>query len=158
VARARSALYVNGELVPVAEEWLWRGVVQPRFCRAFGAGAGMAVTAVLFSVKRAIVDASLGRLLAMIAAVIVLGHAGCSSSSSTSSCTAKSECPSGQLCLFEVGSCYAQGHCLAPDTLGPMCNLVVTYCGCDGSTVGGLCGPPYALGPTEGKLGGCGGQ
>jgi hypothetical protein len=31
-----------------------------------------------------------------------------------------------------------------------MCGLEVTYCGCDGSTVGGLCGPDYAFGATLG--------
>ncbi len=31
-----------------------------------------------------------------------------------------------------------------------MCEHVVSYCGCDGSTVGGLCGPNLAFGPTLG--------
>jgi hypothetical protein len=31
----------------------------------------------------------------------------------------------------------------------------VTYCGCNGQTVTGLCGPDYAYGPTLGQLGPC---
>jgi membrane protease YdiL (CAAX protease family) len=68
-----SLLAVNGVLVPVAEEWLWRGVVQPRFTRAIGTAVGVAVTAVCFSLKHALVDASLGRLLAITAAGAILG-------------------------------------------------------------------------------------
>jgi hypothetical protein len=98
-----------------------------------------------------------GLLVALV--LVLVGHGGCSSSSSSaSSCAADSQCPSGQRCLFAVGSCLAEGQCLNPATLGPMCNIVVTYCGCNGSTVGGLCGPAYAFGPTEGKPGPCGTQ
>jgi membrane protease YdiL (CAAX protease family) len=68
-----SLLVVNGVVVPVAEEWLWRGAVQPRFVSALGVRAGIAVTAVLFSVKHAMVDASLGRLAAIVGAGLVLG-------------------------------------------------------------------------------------
>jgi hypothetical protein len=88
--------------------------------------------------------------------IVLAGHGGCSSSSaSTSSCTADTECASGQRCLYAVGSCFAEGQCLNPATLGAMCNLVVSYCGCDGSAVGGLCGPAYAFGPTMGKPAPC---
>jgi sugar lactone lactonase YvrE len=71
-------------------------------------------------------------------------------------CTMGGACPSGQSCLFKVGSCSAKGECLAPDSLGGQCNLIVTYCGCDGQTVGGLCGPDYAYGPTLGQSAPCG--
>jgi hypothetical protein len=72
------------------------------------------------------------------------------------SCTTSATCPSGEECLFKVGSCSAKGECLAPDSLGGECGLVVTYCGCDGKTVGGLCGPDYAFGPTLGLPAPCG--
>jgi membrane protease YdiL (CAAX protease family) len=68
-----SLLVVNGVVVPVAEEWLWRGAVQPRLVNALGVWAGVAVTALLFSVKHAIVDASLGRLAAIVGMGLVLG-------------------------------------------------------------------------------------
>jgi|HubBroStandDraft_6_1064221.scaffolds.fasta_scaffold942507_1 hypothetical protein len=63
-------------------------------------------------------------------------------------CTANSDCPVGDWCLFLVGDCSAQGQCLSPATYGPRCNAIVAYCGCDGRGVGGLCGSPYAFGPT----------
>jgi sugar lactone lactonase YvrE len=65
-------------------------------------------------------------------------------------CKGNSDCASGLTCLFPVGSCSATGTCLDPSALGPMCEHVVSYCGCDGSTVGGLCGANYAFGPTIG--------
>lgn len=75
---------------------------------------------------------------------------------SGSGCTKDADCPSDQACLFEVGSCSARGECLSLDSLGALCGLVVTYCGCDGQTVGGLCGPGYAYGPTLGQSAPCG--
>jgi hypothetical protein len=74
----------------------------------------------------------------------------------TGGCLTSADCPTGQNCLFAVGYCDAQGHCYAPDMLGPVCNHVVAYCGCDGSTVGGICGPPYAFAPTTGSQAPCG--
>jgi membrane protease YdiL (CAAX protease family) len=66
-------LLVNGFVIPLAEERLWRGIIQPRLLVAWGTMPALAVTAVLFSVKHAIVDASLGRLLAITAGGLVLG-------------------------------------------------------------------------------------
>jgi membrane protease YdiL (CAAX protease family) len=66
-------LLVNGLVIPLAEERLWRGIIQPRLLVAWGALPALAVTAVLFSVKHAIVDASLGRLLALAVGGLVLG-------------------------------------------------------------------------------------
>lgn len=66
-----SLVCVNCALIPVAEEWLWRGVVQPRFVRALGRSGGIAFAAVLFSLKHALVDASLGRLLNLTAFGVV---------------------------------------------------------------------------------------
>ncbi len=37
-----------------------------------------------------------------------------------------------------------------------MCDHVVAYCGCNGETVAGLCGPNYAYGPTLGAGAPCG--
>jgi membrane protease YdiL (CAAX protease family) len=68
-----SLLLVNGLLIPIAEEWLWRGLIQPRLVGALGLAAGLLATAALFSLKHAIVDASLGRLLALTAFGLVLG-------------------------------------------------------------------------------------
>lgn len=68
-----SLLLVNGIFIPVVEEWLWRGLIQPRFIGRLGLVSGLLLTAVLFSLKHAIVDASLGRLLSLICFGIVLG-------------------------------------------------------------------------------------
>ena len=63
-------------------------------------------------------------------------------------CKANSDCAPGDLCLFRIGDCSAQGQCLSAATHGPICNILIAYCGCDGRGVGGLCGQPYAFGPT----------
>jgi hypothetical protein len=63
-------------------------------------------------------------------------------------CTANSDCNAGDQCLFPIGDCAAQGQCLSLASLGLMCAHTVAYCGCNGATVAGLCGPPYAYGPT----------
>jgi hypothetical protein len=55
-----------------------------------------------------------------------------------------------------VGSCSAAGQCLSLGSLGAECGIVVTYCACDGTTVGGLCGPDYAYAPTLGGPAPCG--
>lgn len=68
-----SLLLVNGVVIPLAEERLWRGLIQPRLRVAWGLVPALAVTAVLFSLKHAIVDASMGRLLALTAGGLVLG-------------------------------------------------------------------------------------
>ncbi len=71
-------------------------------------------------------------------------------------CTASSDCESGMTCLYAIGDCSAKGQCLDLASLGPQCNLIVSYCGCDGTTIGGPCGPDYADGPTLGTRGPCG--
>lgn len=70
---ATSLLIVNGAVIPLAEERLWRGLIQPRLLAAWGVAAGLIGTALLFSLKHAIVDASLGRLLALTAGGLMLG-------------------------------------------------------------------------------------
>ena len=67
-------LAVNGVLVPVAEEFLWRGVIQRRLSWVLGPWPAIILTAVLFSLKHAVVDASLGRLLFITGLGTVWGH------------------------------------------------------------------------------------
>lgn len=68
-----SLLLVNGVVIPLAEERLWRGSIQPNLRLACGVIPGLLATAVLFSLKHAIVDGSLGRLLALTVGGLVLG-------------------------------------------------------------------------------------
>jgi membrane protease YdiL (CAAX protease family) len=68
-----SLLLVNGVVIPLAEERLWRGLIQPRLRLSWGVVPGLLVTAVLFSLKHVIVDASPGRLMALTAGGLVLG-------------------------------------------------------------------------------------
>ena len=70
---AVSLLLVNGPGVPLAEEWLWRGLVQPRFVAVLGTLPGLVIVSILFSLKHAVVDALLGRLLALTTFGIVMG-------------------------------------------------------------------------------------
>jgi membrane protease YdiL (CAAX protease family) len=58
---------VNGMLVPVAEEYLWRGLVQARLARVLPGAVAIGVTAILFSLKHVVVDASWGRFLTLLA-------------------------------------------------------------------------------------------
>jgi membrane protease YdiL (CAAX protease family) len=69
---AASMLLVNGWVIPFAEEWLWRGNMLPKLSGAIGQIAGLLVTSLLFSLKHALVDASLGRLLALTAFGLVM--------------------------------------------------------------------------------------
>lgn len=68
-----SLLLFNGLVVPFAEEWLWRGLLQPRMTSSLGSLTGLLVTSVLFSLKHVVVDASLGRLMTLTAFGIVMG-------------------------------------------------------------------------------------
>lgn len=63
----------NGLVVPVAEEAVWRGVVQSELVEAWGAPAGIALTAALFALKHVIVDLSVVRVTTLLALGIVLG-------------------------------------------------------------------------------------
>jgi len=58
---------VNGILVPIAEEYLWRGMIQARLLRVLPAAAAIGTTAVFFSLKHVVVDASWGRFLTLVA-------------------------------------------------------------------------------------------
>jgi membrane protease YdiL (CAAX protease family) len=68
-----SLLLVNGLFVPLVEERLWRGLIQPGLGASWGLLPGLLGAAALFSLKHAVVDASLGRLLALTAGGLVLG-------------------------------------------------------------------------------------
>lgn len=73
ILKVMSLILVNGLFVPIAEEYLWRGLVQVRLKRILPAHFAIGVTAVLFSLKHSFVDASLGRLLALIAFGVICG-------------------------------------------------------------------------------------
>jgi membrane protease YdiL (CAAX protease family) len=68
-----SLLLVNGVIVPVVEEWLWRGLIQPRVTGALGYIPGLIITSVLFSFKHVIIDGSLGRMLTLTAFGVIMG-------------------------------------------------------------------------------------
>jgi membrane protease YdiL (CAAX protease family) len=68
-----SLITVNDLFVPIAEEYLWRGLVQVRLIRVLPLPIAIGLTAVLFSLKHALVDASLGRFLALIAFGVICG-------------------------------------------------------------------------------------
>ena len=70
-----SLILVNGLFVPIAEEYLWRGLVQVRLMHILPAPFAIGLTAVLFSLKHAFVDASLARFLALIAFGAICGLA-----------------------------------------------------------------------------------
>ena len=73
ILKAVSLILVNGLFVPVAEEYLWRGLVQARLIRILSTPFAIGMTAVLFSLKHAIVDASLGRFLTLVAFGVICG-------------------------------------------------------------------------------------
>ncbi len=75
ILNVASLILVNGLFVPIAEEYLWRGLVQVRLLRIFPTPFAIGVTAFLFSLKHALVDASLGRFLALIAFGAICGVA-----------------------------------------------------------------------------------
>jgi membrane protease YdiL (CAAX protease family) len=73
VLKTVSLILVNGLFVPVAEEYLWRGLVQVRLIRILSTPFAIGLTALLFSLKHAVVDASLGRFLALVAFGVICG-------------------------------------------------------------------------------------
>ena len=64
---------VNGILVPIAEEYLWRGVIQERLSRVLPVFGAIGITAILFSLKHVIIDASWGRFLTLLAFGAICG-------------------------------------------------------------------------------------
>ena len=73
ILKVVSLILVNGLFVPVAEEYLWRGLVQVRLIRILSTPFAIGLTAVLFSLKHVLVDASLGRFLALVAFGVICG-------------------------------------------------------------------------------------
>jgi len=71
--KAISVLSVNGLFVPVAEEFLWRGIVQARFLRILPVPIAIGITALLFSFKHVFVDDSFGRFLFIVAFGTICG-------------------------------------------------------------------------------------
>ncbi len=66
-------IIVNGFFVPIAEEFIWRGIIQERLLRILPAPAAIGITAVLFSFKHVLVDDSFGRFLFIIAFGVICG-------------------------------------------------------------------------------------
>ncbi len=73
VIKVTLLISVNGVFVPVAEEFLWRGIVQVHLLRLMSPSWAIGVTAVLFSFKHVVVDDSFGRLLFISAFGIICG-------------------------------------------------------------------------------------
>jgi membrane protease YdiL (CAAX protease family) len=71
--KAISIVLVNGLYVPVGEEFLWRGCVQSRLTRATSPPLAIGITAVCFSLKHVLVDASFGRALTITVLGIIFG-------------------------------------------------------------------------------------
>lgn len=73
VLKVISLLIVNGIFIPIAEEFLWRGLVQAYLIRVFNPILSIGIVAILFSFKHVLVDASFGRFFALIAFGTVCG-------------------------------------------------------------------------------------
>jgi membrane protease YdiL (CAAX protease family) len=69
------ALFVvgNGVLVPVAEEQVWRGIVQTTVVDRVGPGVGIGLVAVAFGLKHALIDWSLARLVTNVTGGLLYG-------------------------------------------------------------------------------------
>ncbi|ELY82935.1 CPBP family intramembrane glutamic endopeptidase [Natrinema gari] len=63
----------NGIIAPIAEEQVWRGIVQTELVEGWGVVAGIGVTAVLFACKHVIVDLSILRLTTLLTLGLVFG-------------------------------------------------------------------------------------
>ncbi|WP_158599372.1 CPBP family intramembrane glutamic endopeptidase [Halobellus sp. Atlit-38R] len=63
----------HGIVAPVTEELAWRGVVQTALVESWGPTVGIAVTAVLFTAKHVVLDASLARLPTVLVLAVALG-------------------------------------------------------------------------------------
>jgi hypothetical protein len=93
-------------------------------------------------------------VVGLLLAIIVGG--GCSSSEAPPSCTTSADCASHEVCAYKIGSCAAEGQCVAlssgPQVCGSCPTCLPGYCGCNGSLVGSECKYPdgYAPEPTMG--------
>lgn len=73
ILKALSLIFVNGVFVPIAEEYLWRGIAQARFLRILPSPLAIGITSLLFSFKHVLVDASWGRFLTLAAFGVICG-------------------------------------------------------------------------------------
>jgi hypothetical protein len=65
--------FAHGIVAPLAEELAWRGVVQSSMVEAQGTAVGIAATAILFTAKHAVLDASLARVPSVLVLAVSLG-------------------------------------------------------------------------------------
>src|SRR5439155_11296824 len=82
---------------------------------------------------------------------VVLPLVGCSKPDGTA-CQSDGECAVASRCVYRIlDGCTAARTC-QPNPTGPTCNLVASYCGCDGTIVGVGChlAPGYARVPVVG--------
>ncbi|NEU55548.1 CPBP family intramembrane glutamic endopeptidase [Halorussus sp. MSC15.2] len=63
----------NGVFGPIAEEQVWRGIVQTDAVEGWGVATGIGTTALLFAFKHVVVDGSVARLTTLLAMGLVLG-------------------------------------------------------------------------------------
>lgn len=63
----------NGLFGPIAEEVVWRGIVQTELVERWGPALGIGVTAVLFAFKHVVVDLSLARITTLLTLALVYG-------------------------------------------------------------------------------------
>lgn len=73
ILKVISFILVNGLFVPIAEEFLWRGIIQVQLIYILPKSLAIATTAIFFSVKHVLVDASFGRFLTLFAFGIICG-------------------------------------------------------------------------------------
>jgi hypothetical protein len=66
----------NGVLVPLVEEFAWRGYVQTRLARAWRPAAAVVTTAVMFALKHVAVDGSVVRVTTLLTGALTLGLIG----------------------------------------------------------------------------------
>ncbi|WP_255152889.1 CPBP family intramembrane glutamic endopeptidase [Halorarius halobius] len=65
--------FAHGIVAPVTEELAWRSVVQSALVEAWEPAVGIAVTAILFTAKHAVLDASLARVPTVLVLAAALG-------------------------------------------------------------------------------------
>lgn len=64
---------VNGVVVPIAEEFAWRGIIQTALVERFGSTLGIGLTSIVFAFKHIIVDRSISRFTTLLALGSILG-------------------------------------------------------------------------------------
>ncbi|MGZ6346729.1 MAG: CPBP family intramembrane glutamic endopeptidase [Anaerolineales bacterium] len=75
ILKPAALIFVNGVFVPIAEEFLWRGIVQAHLLDILLAWLAIGIMSVFFSFKHVLVDASWGRFLTLAAFGIICGAA-----------------------------------------------------------------------------------